>query len=293
MRLVADDEVERTDARFLRGGDDVDRLVGGEDHRHRLGRVRGELLGQPRAVGRRGVGEVVEGDVGGVLPPLPLADLGVRADGEGPERNLGVVGPLAHGLRHQRERGDHEEDGAAPAHEVLGDAQRGEGLARAAGKDQLAAIGLDEARAHRLQRLALMGTQRLLVRDADLLGPRVVAPLDGARLEVAQPDALRVDDLARQRLLGSVGPVAVAGVDDEAAGEARLARGGEEAVDVAFVDLLALVVELALHGAEARPVRERGDEVDAAVGGVLALHGGPVGVGLDLGELRPLQRIMA
>jgi len=74
-------------------------LIGGEDHGELpVGRHEGHLLDQDGGVGGRRIDQVMSRDVFGVGA---LAHLGVRADREGPERHLGLVGPLAQGLVEQ------------------------------------------------------------------------------------------------------------------------------------------------------------------------------------------------
>ena len=179
--LVADDQVEGGQARRLRGGDAGDGVVGGEDD----GRARGGAflqLGQPAVlvdellvVGGGGEGEVLHLDVAGVVGRLllALADAAVGADGEAGERAGGLGGPLAQGLGEQRQRGHKEED-LPGGGECLGDLERGEGLAGAAGHDELPAVGGSagpEGGDHVVERLLLVGAEGLLRVALEVLRP--------------------------------------------------------------------------------------------------------------------------
>ena len=101
--LVADDEVELGEiVPVLRGGDDLDRLVGREHDRHPVRCRLRDLRSQLRRVGGGGVIEVVRLDLGEVARrPAALADLGVGADGERTDGDGRVDRPLADALAHQ------------------------------------------------------------------------------------------------------------------------------------------------------------------------------------------------
>ena len=139
--LVADDEIEVIHAELLGFVDGFDGLVGGEDDVEALAAL--ALLRTMldiSAVGGDGDIEIVGGDVLGFL-----GDLLVRAHGVGLEWQvlLRLGGPLLERLREQRDGGNEEEDAglvAVELREALGEAQRSEGLAGAAGHDELAAV---------------------------------------------------------------------------------------------------------------------------------------------------------
>jgi len=69
-----------------------------------------------------------------------FAHFGIRADGESVERNGALLGPFGEGLRKEIERGNEEENDFVFSGDLLGDFERGEGLAGAAGHDELATI---------------------------------------------------------------------------------------------------------------------------------------------------------
>ena len=185
--------------------DDVDRLVGAEDHRHRrpvplvrLDADHGRRFSQgdheALRISCRRDREVRHRDVlvdAGAQGPA-LVHLAVRAQREGAQRSgcLGV--PRAQGLGEQCDLGDEEEEEDAPAPvlgESLGDAQGGEGLARAAGHDELAAVRGFQAADDGVQRLPLVGSQVLLA-GADRL------------LRLVKGEAVPVDGGAASRPLG-------------------------------------------------------------------------------------------
>ena len=70
-------------------------------------------------------------------------DFHIGADGEGMERGGAFLGPLGEGLGKQVQAGD--EDALVLVGDFLGDLEAGEGLAGAAGHDELAAVGGFEA----------------------------------------------------------------------------------------------------------------------------------------------------
>ena len=82
----------------------------------------------------------------------------VGADGERTDRYLALAGPLLQRLRHQRDRRGQEQHRPARTGVLLGDAQRGERLARAARHDQLASIGRLETGPNGADGLDLMRT---------------------------------------------------------------------------------------------------------------------------------------
>lgn len=243
VRLVADDQVELGQAEpLLGGGDGLGGLIGGEHHRHAL-RVRRGRLGSELCAVRGGWDlQVVNVDVGEVVGPAPAhADLGVRAHREGAQRHLAVDRPLAHGLLHQREGRDQKEHAPALPREILGNSQSRERLAGAAGHDEFAAVGLGEAVAHALDRLALVLARLFLLVQTDLAGIGERAPVDPAILKVCEADAEGFHLLVAQRGFRIVRPVGSRGVHEDAADKGDAARSGEEAVDVLAPDTIALL----------------------------------------------------
>jgi len=191
--LVADDQVEVGHPLALGAGDDVDRLVGGEDDGELvvLGAL-ADLRGQGLGVRGRGVDQVVDREV---LRGVGLADLHVGAHGIRAEGDLGLLLPLAQALVEQLDRGDEEQDGGglglAAGRELLGDLERGERLAGPAGHDQLAAVMRGQSLADRRPGLPLVRQGGLLAGGRqDLLGPRPVdsAPVDLGLQQVDDPD---------------------------------------------------------------------------------------------------------
>src|SRR5690606_35339815 len=105
-------------------------------------------------------------------------------------------------------------------------------------------------------------------------------PVDYARFEVGKVEAGDGRLLVDERRLGMLRPVVGRG-DDQPVGEGLLPGGGEEGVDVALLEAVVLVVELALDRVDLARARDR-YEVDPDVAGVLALPPRPFGVGKDL-----------
>ena len=105
-------------------------------------------------------------------------------------------GPLLERLGEQRDRRHQEERRAPGRHEVLGDLQRGEGLAGAAGHDQLAPVCDGEPGQHLLQGDDLVRAELLLrVRQLDL-GP------GSATLNCDQSTGLASRSWTRSRVTG-------------------------------------------------------------------------------------------
>ena len=100
MRLVADAEIEGREPHLLGLVDAVDGLVGGEDDIQGLG-ARPEARGYRPGVSGRGEGDVEKGLADVVLSHR--GGRGVRADDVGVELAAYLVGPLAHGLGHERD----------------------------------------------------------------------------------------------------------------------------------------------------------------------------------------------
>jgi hypothetical protein len=105
--------------------------------------------GQPRGVGGGGVAQLVGEGLDGVVVFLALlAHVAVGAHGKAVQRDFAFLRPLGQGLRQQVQAGDQEQDALALAGHVFGDLQAGEGLAGAAGHDELAAVGDLKAEQH-------------------------------------------------------------------------------------------------------------------------------------------------
>lgn len=74
---------------------------------------------------------------------------------------MGFLGPFGEGLGEEGEARDQEEHSLAGARHGLGDLEGGEGLAGAAGHDELAAVGLGQAGGDVLEGVFLVGTKLL------------------------------------------------------------------------------------------------------------------------------------
>ena len=297
MRLVTQDEVELLPGLPLGPSDDVNGLVGGEDDGHLLAAPtrRLHLLGKPGGIGRR-QRDVVGRDVLGLA-----GRLGVGAHDHRADPRLGLRHPLPQGLTHQCDAGSQEEHlevavvvGTPP----LGKLERGERLARPAGRDPLAPVMVLEPLLDLLQCLLLVRTQPIADGLAGLVGERLRRehPVDRRLGDLGQANALHGHGLMLQRLLGIPRPV-IGGRDDDAIVEPDLvpglARRREERVDVLFLQVVPTVVELALDRGPASGVSVVGHQVDARVVGVLVvlpprpgrhlvILGGQRGVGLEV-----------
>ena len=149
VRLVADDEIERAEGvvglceQLLLGPrNDVDGLVGREDDGQTLGIVPTgvlQLLDDGGDVGRGRKCQVDDTRRVVVLLFGLFRDLRVRADADSRHRLLGLLQPRPQGLSQKRNRGHEEQHQTAASGFVLGNSQRGEGFACAAGHDELAA----------------------------------------------------------------------------------------------------------------------------------------------------------
>lgn len=294
--FVADDEVEVGQAvLFLRGADDLDGVVGGEDDGEVGGVVAfAHLVREVAGVGGGRVAQLVGEGLDGVVVGLfaLFADLGVGADGEAVERDGGFLRPLGQRLGKEGEAGDEEEDAPALAGDVFGDLEGGEGLAGAASHDEFATVGLGETGEDIGDGLGLVRAKGFPGLQLDGLRRPVTRPVDAAVFEVVQVDARDGRLLADEGLRGVVGPVERRG-DDDAVREGLLAGGGEEAVDVLFADLVIGVVELALDGVELVGVAGLGDEVDAGVLGDEVLGFRPIGVGPNIRVKVGIGRLVA
>lgn len=170
VRLVANDQIEPGQPFPLRRRDRGDGLIGGEHNGQPRGRLHAShLREQPVRVGGGGKRQVVDGHVVVIAHGVLLADLRIRADGEGTQRLLGLIRPLAQGLGEQGDGGDQEQHSGALAMPCLGalglqpfsDLQSGERLTRSTGHDQLAATVLGKALEDIVDRLTLMLARRL------------------------------------------------------------------------------------------------------------------------------------
>ena len=166
--LVANYQVYLAQSLLLGGDDDIQRLVGTENHRPVP--VGAAIVDVGDELFRRGGGradQIVGGDFVGVLVPtlLLLPGLWIGADGVYPHGHRSVVAPFADGLGDQRDRRGQEQDGAAGRHLLLGYAERGVRLAGSAGHDQLAAVVLRKPVQHGSDGFLLV-LPRVLLPDA-------------------------------------------------------------------------------------------------------------------------------
>ena len=159
--------------------------------------------------------------------------------------------PFPHGLLKQRYRRHEIEHPPAYAGDGFGDAQRGEGLARPAGHDQLAAVVFHEPRQHIRQGIPLMRPQA-----ERLSAPRQrlrwianqIRPLDGPVRKIAEPKHL-TGRLQVLNGLPGVRPPRIAGIDDHAPCEWVARRRGNKGVESLLRDPSSRRMELALDGA--------------------------------------------
>lgn len=161
---VADHQVELIDPELLRLRHHRQGLVGGEHHRQTLGTLAvRHLIGKALWIGGDRDGYVVD-----VVVLDGARDLGVRADREGPQVQLGLSSPSSQRLAQQGDRRNQEEDARRAA--IVGggafsDLECGEGLAGAAGHDQLAAlVAGGEPAEHRVDGLFLMRSRLVFQR---------------------------------------------------------------------------------------------------------------------------------
>lgn len=282
--FVADDEVEGGEAVEVLGfAEDLDGVVGGEDHAHVAGIVALlHLGGEAFGVGGGGIAEFVHEGGDHVFVAFALfADFVVGADGEGVEGGGTFLGPFGEGLGEEGEAGDEKDDAFAGSGEFFGDFEGGEGFASAAGHDEFAAVGGFEAAEDGVFGGGLVGTEGFLCFEDGRGAGLEAGPVDLAVFEVVEIDFGDGRLLSGEGLLGVVGPGGGGG-DDDAMGEGFLTGGGEEAVDVAFLDAVVFGVEFALDSVGFGGAAGTGNEVDAGVFGGEAVFAGPVGVGPDL-----------
>ena len=265
--LVADDEVELRQAHLLGLVDDVDRLVRRE-HDHEAVRVppaaRRVVLHQ--AVGMRGGGVLEAGERHGD-GVLLARRLGVGAHHQGRQLRARLGEPFAHRLPDEGNRGSAEQDEPATLQVVLGEAQRHEGLSRAAGHDRLAPVVLGERGLDPLDRLPLVRTRIVgLPLDAlDAVDER--RPVEARRLHLRRVDQHRarvlyllLEMLARPLRRRHDHVLAYRGIPE---------RTGEEGVADPLRKRLLAVVALALDRPPFVVGPVQGDEIDPRVLGVV------------------------
>ena len=214
--FVAEDEVEGRRTLVLRPLHDAERVVGAEHHGQRIFGGLPERGGDRRRVRGDGDFKLLEG---GVL--VVAAGPGVGADADVAVDGRALRRPLPHRLGEQGDRRHQVQDPAAGARHGFRDAQRGEGLAGAAGHDELAAIVVPEAGEHVVERGLLVGPQTEgLVAEGEVFrrGAREVGPVERAAREVAEAEHGAGGLQALDGLAG-VRPPAVAGVHDDAGGK--------------------------------------------------------------------------
>ena len=278
MGLIADGEVEGVGVAAeaaLGLLDDGDGLVGGEDDGEGVGvafAVVADALGEAVGVGGGGQGEGVGVVGGGVVVALgALVGLGVGADADGVDGDLRVVAPRHEGLVEERDGGDEEEDEALAAGLLLDEPQGGEGLTRAAGHDELAAVVGGVVRGGGGECLALVVAQGLGCHDGPLGVAREGGPV-GVEIPQTREGHHLHGDVARGECLLGVGAEGVGGGEEKAMGEgARSAREGDEGaeprqkgVDVGFGDDVPILVALGLDAVERALVILR-HQIDARV----------------------------
>ncbi|CKM69207.1 Uncharacterised protein [Mycobacterium tuberculosis] len=267
--LVAHHQVELVDPQPLGLGHRGQRLVGAKHHGQALGApaVRHFVQQYPRVGGDR------DRHIVDVVVLGRARHLGVRAHRERPHIQLTLCGPLPQRLAQQRNRGHQQQNPRAAAvvgGDALGDLERGERLAGAAGHDQLAAIVAHrEPAEHRVDRLLLVRPQLVAFGRGQVhlqvAGRPGDVPVDRRFGDLGHADALHRDQLIGQRVLGIAAPPIRRG-DDHPVGEARLARRGEKRVDVPLGQCVRRLVELALDRGVVAGVTFAGDQVDSGVG---------------------------
>ena len=139
VRLVAEDQVEGRCALVLGALHQAERVIGAEHRRHRVRRRFPERRAdRVRVGGDRNLQLLQRGVL--VVAPRPR----IRADADIAVRHRALLRPFPHRLLEQRDRRHQVENPSADPGRRLGDAERGEGLAGAAGHHQLAAAVLGE-----------------------------------------------------------------------------------------------------------------------------------------------------
>ena len=253
--FIADDEIEVSHAvKELGAADAIDGMVGGEDDGHVVGVVAfRHLVGEALGISGGGVLQLVGVGFDDVLVDGALAalfpDLCIGADGEGSERDCALLCPLGEALGKEVQAGDEEEDAFARTGDVFGDLERGEGFPGAAGHDELASVGGLEAEVDvGLGALLVLAEGFLFFKRGGFAGG-IFSPGDLAVFEVEEGNLAYWRGLAFQGVLGVFAPI-IGGGNDDAVGEWLFPGGGEEAVDVGFLDPVVLGVALALDGVE-------------------------------------------
>ena len=173
------------------------------------------------------------------------------------------------------------------------DAQRREGLARAAGHDQLAAIMSLEAAGHVVERGLLMRSQmerfvpnrQRFRRCATQIGPVEWPLCEIAEAEHGAGRRQGRDGLRRVR------PPLIAGIDDDARGERRARRGRDERIEMRLCHPRARRIALALDGAVAAPAFCR-NEINARIAALeIRARLCPLGPQPDVGEPVLVERV--
>ena len=207
----------------------------------------------------------------GVL--VAATGVGIGADADVAVRYRLLRRPFAHRLREQRNRRHQIEHPPADTGDRFGDTQRGEGLARAAGHDELAAVVPLEAVDHVVERGALVRAQAVgFAPEGQVfrLAANEVRPVERAARQIAEAQH-GTRRLERRDGLDGVRTPPVAGIDDDAGGEGVASGSGDERVEVGLRYSGAGGVALALDGADAAAAL-LGHEIDAGVG---AAEAGP------------------
>ena len=289
MGFVAEDEIEFRRAVLLRTRHDGERVIGAEDHGHHVS------PGIPQRLGNRCR---IRGDRDFkfldrcVLVIASGARIGANADIA--MRNRLLHRPFPHRLGKQRYRRNEIQHTAPDARDRFRQAQRGKGLARTTGHDQLAAIVIFEAAGNIVERGLLMRPQTVRFMSegqrfrlvADQIGP-----VEGRAEQIAEAKH-RACRPEREDGLDRVRPPLVAGVDDDPCGERIASRRGDERIEMRFRNLRARRVTLALNGAVAARTLLC-DQIDPRVSAIeTALMLGPFGPPPDRGETLLVERIL-
>ncbi len=265
--LIADDEIEIAEAvKVLGAADDIERMIGGEDDAHVVRVVAlFHFLREALGIGGGGVAELVGEGLDDVFILVALfPDLGIRADCEGVERDVAFLGPLGEGLGKQVQAGYEEEHELVFPGDFLGDLEAGEGLARAAGHDELATVGGLQSGDDFALGAGLVRAEILLFLEDRRGAGLILRPVDLAGFEGGEVDLADGRRLVVEGVFRVFAPV-IGGGDDVAEREGLLARGGEEAVDVGLFHRVVLGVALALDGVVFLGAAGLRDEVDAGV----------------------------
>ena len=280
VRLIANNQVELANTRSLSRRHRVNGVVGGEDHLEtliqRVGVHRGGQLGTVRRRGQLQILNAQVGQVGVSATALLLAThLGIGTHRISMERTLNLVRELRNGLRHERQGRHHEEHTRVAAillGKLLGQANRGEGLAGTAGHNQLTAVVLLQTFQSPCNGDVLVRAELLMRLVTDLLLARVIQgigrPVDIGITESLQAHALHGKALFLQHLLRVLRPLIGRG-HDNAVRKRLTTRSRNEGIDMFLSNRAVLIVELALNGGHAA-VNVLGHQVDANIAEVLA-----------------------